>query len=168
MLIPSVIILLAVIGLGAQHSVFAQSEEWKTYINPEYKFTIEYPFKTDSLSGYINYNKSSDMLDSDITFGLYIYPSYGVKDIKHFVESALANDTDSTTINWTVFEDIKPVKYANLTGYGFKTYDKNDSIMTDIILLHNDIIMRFETSNSITDYTVDKFIKMINSIKFFN
>ncbi|KAA2279385.1 hypothetical protein [Candidatus Nitrosocosmicus sp. SS] len=174
MLIPSAIvfaIFCVFIGLGAQHSVFAQSEEWKTYINPEYKFSIDYPHMETNVANILiigDKPKISNNLESEIDFSLLISQKNDSNDIKPYVEYWLQKDLSNELRNVTIFDPLHPVIFANSSGYEYVTYNGKDSLRTNIFLDHDDKIFFFTTSNPTTDFNLDKFYRSVNSTKFFD
>ena len=150
-------------------------QEWKTYINPESNFSMNYPYSGEGkfASSYhgitILDNGSLDILDSDTPFIMFITPKNGSEqDIKPYVQSWLQNDIGFNN-RTTVFEPISPVVYANTSGYEYTLYDGwNGLLRTNIYLDDGKQILSFRSSDSTDDYNLNDFKKVVNSIKFFD
>ncbi len=86
-----VTIIVFVMGFEAPHALAQQTspQEWKTYINPEYKFTMQYPYSGDGKFASRDHritildNTSVDILDSSIPLLISITPKNGTEDINH-------------------------------------------------------------------------------------
>lgn len=55
--------------------------EWKTYINPEFKFTINYPFSDEILGIWISGNDTFEIVHSKVGFTLAILPNNDTNDL---------------------------------------------------------------------------------------
>ena len=151
-----------------------QQQEWKTYVNPEYKFTMQYPYSGEgkflSNDHGIMITTTNDMLDSDTPFLMFITPKNGTGDnIISYVQSWLQDDIRTIDNRTTVFEPIHPIVYANTSGYEYVTYDGwNGLLGTSIFLDNGEHVLGFRSSDSIDDYNLDDFKNVVGSIKFFD
>jgi hypothetical protein len=147
-------------------------KEWKTYINPEYKFMMGYPysgkgnFASNDHGITILGNTTNDILDSSTPLLILITPKNDTEDIKPYVESWLRNDLPSENV--TVFESIHPVSCANTSGYEYATFNGRDTLDTKIFLDNGKQIFIFSSFDQIYDFKVDEIRKVANSIKFFD
>jgi len=155
-------------GFGAP----SLAQEWKTYINPEYNFTIQYPYSGEGNFASNDHgitilgNITNDILDSSIPLIILITSKNDTEDIKPYVESWLRNDLHSSNI--TVFESIHPVSYGNMSGYEYATYNEKDSVSTKIFLDDGRQIYVFSSSDQLYDFKLNEIRKVANSIKFFD
>lgn len=176
LMVAVTVVLVIVLGFGAPDTLAQQTspQEWKTYINPEYKFTMQYPYSGDGKFASRDHgitildSTSLDILDASTPLLISITPKNGTEDIKPYVESSLRNDLAPNLANVTVFESIHPVSYTNTSGYEYVTYDGKDSLHTNIFLDNGKHIFGFSSFDQKYDYDVDELRKVINSIKFFD
>ncbi|VFJ15188.1 hypothetical protein [Candidatus Nitrosocosmicus franklandus] len=163
-----VIVMLVVLGLGAPPSTLAQQEEWKTYISPEHKFTLDYPYqKSGDITFIGGISPSSDVLNTTIGngFTLEIKPDNGLSDIKPYVEDDLHKYSLS---NDTIVQNIHPVTYSNISGYEFVVYDGKGILYIEVFLHHGSDIYKFSTIKYQHDYSRDTFEQILNSLIFFD
>jgi hypothetical protein len=128
---------------------------------------FDYPSK--EIGKIITINENSSLVDgliSEIGAILYLNSFNEAVNLETYTKKSLQEDINSPYTNWTVFENIKPVKYSNLTGYEFKIYDGEKSIMTNVILKHDDLVLKFVGFSMINDYSTAMFEKMVNSLNF--
>lgn len=131
----------------------------KNYINPEHKFTMQYPsLKVGDLIS-IDTNSSADVLVSEIGFRLIIKSDEGVKDVKPYTEEKLQKNLIG---DHTIVQDIHPVTYFNISGDGFVTYDGEEYLHTRIVLHHGNEIYEIVDMDNKNDYSRDLFEQTIN------
>jgi hypothetical protein len=178
--IVTVAILGLTICLGDQDSisnisiVFGQTE-WKTYLNPVYKFSFDYPdSNVTSIKETANYDVIVGDSDSaEFLFRLELISKNNTQDYRSLVEEYKKSILGYRDPNFSLFEDIKSISYpqVNLTGYEYVVFSKDSDSMTREIFLTNDqleYIMFFNSGLSRYNYSTDTWIdKTINSLKFF-
>ncbi len=154
---------------GPIHLATAQ-ETWKTYINPELGFQIDYP-KTKFVNIAEHETLPSILIAGDFFFTIDIIPlNDTVKDTKQYAQTVLNNSI--TLFDNKLLHSIEPVILANMSGYTASTYtkapDNTTSINKYIFLSKDDKIIQFWLGDSSQDYHEKTFDKMVNSTRFFN
>jgi hypothetical protein len=162
-----VTIVMLVLVLGAP-SLYAQ--EWRTYINPELGFQIDYPYK--SYTHIIEHETLPSVLiveDFHVMVDLIKLNNTSPHNINKVANNTITNyiiDFGRQTI-----EDIHPITYSNMSGLSATLYMKNyigdeDGIQKFVFIEHDNTIYQFLLETFTTNFNEDKFDKMLNSLKF--
>lgn len=184
MLLKISAILIVLVGLvvglsgAAAHpqTITAQEETWKTYLNPIYKFSMEYP--SPNITAIIEIENYDVIIgDSDKAeslFKLEIIPKNETQDIKSLIEKDKNMMLSDLDLNYSLFQDVKSVNYpkSNMTGYEYIVFSRESDLMSREIFVTNeqtDNIYFFDSGMSRYDYNNTNWIDLtINSIKFFD
>lgn len=68
--------------------------------------------------------------------------------------------------NFTLIQDIKPVNYADMSGYEFANFNGLESVNTNVFLKHGNDIFKFLTITKMNDYNMSNFHRIVDSVKF--
>jgi hypothetical protein len=165
----------------ATPQVLAQEQfEWKTYIDPQYGFTLEYPSRHDlSFSADPSGNKT--YLMSDPNHGPFWSMHLSIEPFNITKFKDLNGLTDYEYNKSLVDFGNKPLyqindkEFANYPITTFSTYIDNLEdypgkmrIFKVALQIHDGNSYLFSLSNLNTDTHFEEFDKMVNSIKFFN
>lgn len=167
-----VFITIGLILVGCIFPGYAQIEyeEWKTYINPELGFSINYPemkfmhiTEHETLPSVLIAGDFFVMID-------LLKVNDTIKDSRQIAE--LTANTQSTEYGSKILQDIHPVIYANKSGHSITLYNENpnsnSTLITKYVFLPNDNkIYQFYLEDDSENYHEKTFEIMVNSTKFY-
>lgn len=176
------IVLVVVVGVGAAipRTTLAQEFTWKTYLDPIYNYTIEYPDRHDTFfmtnpyrgSIYINSNQYSDHF-WEISLNVAHFNTTKFTDLK-----SVADDLyHRSTVEFGA-KSLYEVNGSELTNYPTYTYsiyqDEGEDATGEFRVskmafqLHDGNVFLFSLSDLNSDTHFDEFDRFVNSIKFFD
>src|SRR5687767_3453961 len=136
------VVVVVVLGFGAP-SIYSQ-EEWKTYLNPEYKFTIQYPivyFPNSSVERFGN-TTMLDLVGHEINMNMNIEPINKSESTTNTALKWLTNQYDREIEDGyhSFLQNITEVKYGKYPAYKMITYDPTGTTYHYAYLQHTDIM----------------------------
>lgn len=175
------IVMSFVVGPILNDLTYGQSEqpEWKTYVNPQHGFTLEYPDRYDSFL-ITRPNGNSVAIDSnsyaehfwEISLNIEPFNSTKFKDLKGVADywynkSVVENGAKS-------LYEVNGTEFTKFSTYSYSDYiDEYDNpgkyrIFKLAYQLHDGNLFTFFLSDLSTDTHFDEFDRFVNSLKFFN
>jgi len=172
-LILVTVLVIMCIWLGPQTLQAQQQvdQEWKTYINPELGFQIDYPYMSYT---YIFEHKTlpSALITGDYSVMIDVIKlNHTLNETEQFANKTIENHINA--FGGETFQDIHPVKYGNMSGLSATLFNKNitgdDIRITKFVFLnHDDRIYQFLLEDFNKNFHGDEFDKMVNTVKFFD
>ena len=105
-------------------TTYAQQDTWKTYINPTYNFTIQYP-QLDS-------NIHEGVTPNVILFNIEPYTMLQINELpqnetlREYVQNLMSQDLQSSD-NMTILNEITPTTtFTNMSAFTYSIYDRID------------------------------------------
>ena len=108
------------------------TQEWKTYINPEYKFTLQYPKSDLDSSVHEGVTPNVILFDTDPYTMLEIDQLHSNETIMNYTTKLLEDALFS--IPTEILYQISHTKFASVNTLTFTTYDDQD--VTKYIILN--------------------------------
>lgn len=172
--------MLSVLLVTELPNIFAQQEMpiWKTYINPEYRISIDYPYWGH---GGLIITPNSILNQTTI----YLPPSeFGAQIVVHNKTSSNSSELKQFVINQidyikktsgneTIFQNIMPIKFGNQSGYTYSEivygFDVDgDVLIKQVFFEHGDNIFKFWFRDDMKSLDNISYERMLNSISFFD
>jgi hypothetical protein len=154
------------------NSALAQEFGYKIFVNPQYKFSIEYPddlgahdYLYDSKGPMVSFDSiigtdSSDFIKTHSEFSmLNLHPNN--MTLQQFIDHQISSDVISTNI----LEKPTPIKVAGSSGLVFSTVDMI-GMSKKVVFSHGDNIFEFIYMVDKTNFNESQFKHMVDSIKF--
>jgi hypothetical protein len=165
-------IVVMVFGAAAPNT-FAQYEGWKTYYNPNLKFSIDYPSYSGPDDAPTNITETTD----EVHFKLHLL---GVT-IKAYPDSIKALEESAVSLQQTVLENwqdaileqgVETVLYNGELGYRFVVFTPSDHLSTELTYFHSPNIEYDQYNVQFIGVKTVGFLVMVdeimNTIRFFN
>jgi hypothetical protein len=171
-LASAIITISGISALGTISNAIAQKDVgWRTFISPEYKFTIEYPTGL-----YVTYGHSIISNTQQVAFGVFT----DSKDSNRYIMSIHSNDMslldyiDKVSLSPLYPSDKKQIleKPATITvagnsGYSF-SYTSTGGLLLNksVVFSHGDHIFELSASAPTDGFVESEYNHMVHSIKF--
>lgn len=155
-------------------TTYAQTGEWKTYLNPDYKLSLQYPNnlfgeEEDEISEIDN-STNFNLIGDNIQIYLSMIPlnSTGSKAnmALYYIENTFRGLMDDDDIH--SIQNITEVMYGDLKGYKTILDAGDGSIYGYATIQYDDAVLFFYMFNADrSNYQGDLFYKIVNTTKFF-
>ena len=153
-------------------------EEWNIYLNPEFRFTIQYPeaifgkgYETQgSPGGYASSNSTEfSLTSSDADLYLSIIPLNSTTSKTDSALSMIRDQYNEMTQYDTIssIQNITEVKYGGQQAYKTILDAGGGSIYIYASLQHDNVTLFFYMYNDRTNFKGALFDQIVNSTKFF-
>jgi hypothetical protein len=145
--------------------------DWKTFISPKYKFSMDYPSKLIVQNGL----DSSDLPTVSFIYGdpkisgvdssyLTIFPN----NTSFFKEmDKFFNSTTFVRYGYQIYEKPVDITINNITGVSF-SYLAFDMTHEEFFFIHGNNVYDLDVVGSTDAYSNTQFNRMMKSIKFFD
>lgn len=157
-------------------NVHSQQQEidWKTYLNPEYKFTIEYPANefgngveslgTDNVTNF-------DLTGDDVSIYLSIIPLNSTASNTNTALSIIENQFKDLIKSDYIssIQNITEVKYGGQEAYKTILDAGGGAVYGYATIQHGNLVLHFYMyNNDRANYQEKLFDQIVNSTKFFD
>lgn len=164
--------IILVFGLGAPN-LYAQTKDWKTYLNPIFKFTIQYP-DTEFTNNYVEQEGNVTTLVLD---GRGLYMNINIEPLNQ----SLSND--NTALKWiknhynreqnydffSVFQNITGTTYGGNPAYKMILYDPLGATYHYAYLQYENVMLvSYMLDSDTSSYDGKLFDQIVNTTKFFD
>ena len=169
-----VTILVFVVFMVGAANILAQTEEWKTYLNPDFKFTLQYPgyfFGEESGISETDNTTEFNLKGDNIEIYLSIIPLNSTASNTDAAFSYIRNTYDRLTESDGIssIQNISEVKYGGQQAYKTILDAGGGAIYGYATIQHGDMVLFFYMfNNDRANYQGTMFDQIVNSTRFFD